>query len=193
MSVSPLHAALREATSDQHQAVETDAGVEGRLRDPARRPEMVAGLLALHEAVEAGLGPWASDLDRAGYAPPRRSELIRTGLADLGGDVLDPDQTKGPASLGEALGWLYVAEGSMLGGRVMRKGMIADGVDLAGLGFLDPYGDETGARWKTLIGIMDSECASGRAAQADILKGGRAAFDLAYRLLVPTHPDESFS
>ncbi|RZJ40851.1 MAG: hypothetical protein EON86_11620 [Brevundimonas sp.] len=83
------------------------------------------------------------------------------------------------------MGWVYVAEGSMLGGRVMRKAMMRDDIPLTGLEFLDPWGDETGSRWRAFLQAMESAYASGRATQDEIVKGGVDAFDLAFRVLVP--------
>lgn len=150
---------------------------------------MVARLHALHAAVEQAVAPWRDAVEADGYAAVSRASMIRNDLARLSHP---PASHPAPplATFGEALGWLYVAEGSMLGGRVMRRAMVADGISLAGLDFLDPHGEETGPRWRAFLLAMDSACASGRAAHADIVRGGRDAFDLAFRLLVPPHPRE---
>jgi len=164
--------------------------VESRLRDLAARPDMVARLHRLHQAVEAIVAPWRQALERAGHRPQRRSDLIRQGLRDLShppGVPLDPAPA---ATFGEALGWTYVAEGSLLGGRVMRRGMIADGIGLKGLDFLDPHGDETGPRWRAFLLAMESACASGQATGSDVIKGGRDAFNLAAVLLADSTPAE---
>lgn len=191
MSVSPVLSALRAATSSLHAAVEADADVENRLRDHSTRASAVSSLLAFHEAVERVVGPWRDAMEKVDYAPGDRSALIRADLEQLGGVFPAISDTSQAASLGEAVGWTYVAEGSMLGGRVMRKGMIADGIALTGLDFLDPYGDETGLRWKALLSAMESVCDSGQATQEDIVRGGRDAFELAYRILVPPHSLET--
>lgn len=186
MSVSPVIQSLRAATSEIHTAIETEADVERRLRDLGERPAMVARFHVLHSAVEEAIAPWRPRFEADGYTPDRRSPLILQGLETL--DV-EPPAGEAVAALltyGEAIGWVYVAEGSMLGGRVMQKGMVRDGIPLTGLEFLDPWGDETGSRWRAFMRTMDSASASGQASQDDILKGGRDAFDLAFRLLVPT-------
>lgn len=146
---------------------------------------MVGRLHALHQAVEHAVTPWRSAVEAEGYAPVGRSEMIRRNLSELSTPPAEAPPSPGLGTFGEALGWLYVAEGSMLGGRVMRRAMIADGIPLAGLDFLDPHGDETGLRWRTFLHAMEAACASGRAARADVIRGGRDAFDLAFRLLVP--------
>ncbi|WP_156389151.1 biliverdin-producing heme oxygenase [Brevundimonas sp. Root1423] len=185
MSVPPILAAVRAATAPLHDAVEAEAGLEARLRDPLLRPVVVADLLAFHRAAEAAVSPWADAVAAEGLTPAPQTRALQAALSDMRADAPDP-VTRAPApTLGEALGWLYVVEGSMLGGRVMQKAMIRDGIDQQGLGFLDPWGDETGSRWRALISAMESACASGRAAGADIVKGGVDAFSLAHKLLTP--------
>ncbi|GAA0624798.1 hypothetical protein GCM10009422_21550 [Brevundimonas kwangchunensis] len=185
MAVSPVLQALRTATADIHTKIETEADVERRLRDLEERPGMTVRFLALHTAVEAAIAPWRGSFAEDGYDPDSRSPLIREGLKSLGGTPDDAEPAPALPSYGEAIGWVYVAEGSMLGGRVMRKAMVRDSIPLTGLEFLDPWGDETGSRWRAFIHAMESACASGRATQDDIVKGGEDAFDLAFRILVP--------
>lgn len=184
MSISPVLQELREATSAAHEAIETEANVEPRLRDLTERPAMVARFHVLHRAVEAAVAPWRAAFEAEGYAPESHSiligeDLVRLGVSAPAGAAMDPLPT-----FGEAVGWVYVAEGSMLGGRVMRKAMTRDGIPLDGLEFLDPWGDETGSRWRAFMHAMDSACASGRATRKDVVRGGRDAFDLAFKVLV---------
>lgn len=42
----------------------------------------------------------------------------------------------------EALGFLYVIEGSTLGGRLILRELAAGGAEITGLSFLDPFGAE---------------------------------------------------
>lgn len=147
---------------------------------------MVARFHVLHGAVEVGIARWRATFAELGYEPDRRVPLIEAGLTALGEARPGVAAVAPPATFGEAIGWVYVAEGSMLGGRVMKRGMIRDDIPLTGLDFLDPHGEETGSRWRAFMSAMDSACVSGRAARADIVKGGQDAFDLAFRLLVPS-------
>lgn len=174
------------ATADIHTKIETEADVERRLRDPGERPGMTARFHALHATVEAAIAPWREAFAADGYTPDTRSPLIREGLESLGATPEAGLPAPALPTYGEAIGWVYVAEGSMLGGRVMRKAMVRDSIPLTGLEFLDPWGDETGSRWRAFMHAMESACASGRAMQTDIVKGGEDAFDLAFSILVPT-------
>lgn len=192
MPTSPIHAALRHATAAVHHALEAEAGIEAGLRRLVDRPGVMRRLHALHRAVEAAVAPWTAALEAAGFPAPGRSGLIRRDLAVLGHPAPRADGGAAPlASFGEALGWLYVSEGSMLGGRAMRRAMTADGISLAGLDFLDPCGDDTGPRWRSLLQLLEDAAASGQASSADILQGAGDAFALACRLLLPDRLDES--
>jgi heme oxygenase len=151
---------------------------------------MVAAMHDFHQRVDVAVTPWTGAVAAEGLALTSRAPALRAALAALDGPVHPVPVGHAAVSLGEALGWLYVAEGSMLGGRVMKKAMTRDGVDQTGLDFLDPWGHETGSRWQTLIAAMESACGSGRAASGDIVKGGVDAFSLAYRLLTATRPIE---
>lgn len=191
MKSSPVLHALRLATGDLHREIEAESRVELRLRDVATRPAMVACFLDFHRRVEAVVEPWRDELRDGGFEVRPRVREMREDLERLGGVDEAGEVASAAPTFGEALGWLYVAEGSMLGGRVIRRGLLQDGVPLTGLGFLDPWGDATGDHWRAFVTAMESACASGRVRQADVLKGGRDAFKLAFALLVPPRPIES--
>ena len=166
-----------------HRALEADADVEAALRAADRRPRMVARFLTLHRAIDEALAPWGSAVASCGYAIEPRSGQIARDAAVLG--VTSPPAMRPPliGSLGEALGWLYVAEGSMLGGRIMRKAMRRDGIGLVGLGFLDPHGARTGERWQAFLAALAGAGANAAVSEAEVVRGGRDAFSFARHLL----------
>ena len=88
--------------------------------------------------------------------------------------MLDAD-APGPDSRAEALGWLYVLEGSSLGGKVIRKQVTSSGGDMTGLGFLDPYGAELGARWRAFLNVLEREGRSEADLEA-MVAGAQAGF-----------------
>ncbi|WP_312597570.1 biliverdin-producing heme oxygenase [Brevundimonas sp.] len=186
MSASPILLALREATAAAHETLETEARIEARLASPETRPATVAAFYRFH----AGVEPVSHDLTArlnteigGGFEPRSRAGGIAQDLAALGVAPPAAASVDGPASPGEALGWVYVAEGSMLGGRIIRKRLTAEGRGLEGLNFLDPYGEETGARWRAFITLLDRACAAGRAEVDQIVKGGVEGFAFAHRML----------
>ncbi|WP_052247730.1 biliverdin-producing heme oxygenase [Brevundimonas nasdae] len=193
MIASPALLALREATASAHETLEVQARIEPRLSDPATRGATVAAFYRFHAGLEPLSHPLTaalnSELD-AGFEPRSRAEGIAQDLKLLGQRVPPPARPVAPATAGEALGWVYVAEGSMLGGRIIRRRLAAEGRDLDGLGFLDPYGEETGARWRAFIDLLDRACAGGLVTIDQVVKGGIDGFAFAHRTLQP-QPQEA--
>ena len=188
MIASPALLALREATASAHETLEVQARIEPRLSDPATRGATVAAFHRFHAGLEPLSHPLTaalnSELD-AGFEPRSRANGIAQDLMMLGQRVPPPARPVAPATAGEALGWVYVAEGSMLGGRIIRRRLAAEGRDLDGLGFLDPYGEETGARWRAFMDLLDRACASGLVTIDQVVKGGIDGFAFAHRTLQP--------
>ena len=58
-----------------------------------------------------------------------------------------------------AFGALYVMEGSTLGGRVIAKMMLKKmpHLEAGGLSFFSGYGEQTGARWKYFLEVLNSQ------------------------------------
>lgn len=188
MSASPILLALREATAAAHETLETEARIEARLASPETRPAMVAAFYRFHAGLEPVSHALTARLNAdvgGGFEPRSRAGGIARDLAALGVAAPAAARLEGPASSGEALGWVYVAEGSMLGGRIIRKRLTAEGHGLEGLSFLDPYGEETGARWRAFMTLLDQACAAGRADVDQIVKGGVDGFAFAHRILQP--------
>jgi heme oxygenase len=192
MIASPALLALREATASAHETLEIEARIEPRLADRASRAETVQAFHRFHAGLEPVSHPLVTGLNTdvgGGFEPRSRADGIAQDLATLGVRVPAPARPVAPTTAGAALGWVYVAEGSMLGGRIIRRRLTAQGHDLEGLRFLDPYGEETGARWRAFMGLLDQACASGRATIDQVVKGGVEGFAFAQRTLQPQTQD----
>lgn len=129
VSTTDLPGLLRRSTADLHRDVEEAVGLPGSVKT---REDYVALLRRLHEfhcAVERTLeaAEWAPGWAALGIdlSEHRRARLLRKDLAELGHPVADESTAAGfanlpaPRAFGEALGYLYVVEGSALGGRVL--------------------------------------------------------------------------
>lgn len=192
MIASPALLALREATASAHETLETEARIEARLADPTTRAATVASFYRFHAGLEPTSHPQVAELNRAvgaGFDPRSRAVGIVADLTAMGEPTPPSALAPQPRSAGEALGWVYVAEGSMLGGRIIRRRLTAEGRGLEGLAFLDPYGEETGARWRAFIALLDLACTSGRASVDQIVQGGVDGFAFAQRTLQPQTQD----
>lgn len=122
------------------------------------RRALVEGFLGLHRGAEAVMAPWLADWPGLDFAARRRSSRLELDLLGLNGAPGDtPDQPFAPlADAGEALGLLYVLEGSTLGGAVIRKALLARGQDMNGLSFFSPYGEATGSMWRAFVGVLEA-------------------------------------
>ncbi|NJC40561.1 heme oxygenase [Brevundimonas alba] len=184
MATPEIIARLRAATGAAHARLEAALDLVERVADAGERRRLVAGFLALHEGAEARLAPWLAP--HAGLEPGTRlrASLIRADLALLGGAVeTDAPQAPEVGSLGRALGWLYVLEGSTLGGRTIHRALETRGLDARGLGFLNPYGEAAGARWRAFVAELDRLHRTGEADRDEIVAGGVDGFEHASKVL----------
>ncbi|TFV65628.1 heme oxygenase [Blastococcus sp. CT_GayMR20] len=163
---------LRTGTADGHQDVERTLD----LLDPAlSRRRLTAVLARMHGfwgAAEAGLEEWArwSPADAAAVDWPRRRRagLFATDLQVLGGEAAEGAPDLAPVNgTDEALGRLYVLEGSTLGGVFIDR-HLAGLPEFAGvrLRCFSPYGSETGAMWHAFRRAARDRVAAGGDADA---------------------------
>ncbi|SNT00752.1 Heme oxygenase [Geodermatophilus saharensis] len=142
---------LRTATAVDHERVETALGLMDADLDRDRLVEVLGLLHAFWRAAEAGLDTWAArcpaDAAALDWDRRRRAALYAADLHVLGGRAVD-DRPVLPAVPGtdEALGRLYVLEGSTLGGTFIDR-HLAGLPGLPRLRSFTPYGGDTGAMW----------------------------------------------
>lgn len=170
---------LRARTRSEHEALETTVGLDARIADPERRRALVAGFQGLHADAEPVLEPWLGALAGLDFSGRRRLDRIEEDLKTLGGTTIPSRERPRVSSLGHALGLFYVLEGSSLGGRVIHRQLSDKHMNLRGLSFFDPYGDQTGARWRAFTEILDREHLAGRADSDDVVAGALDGFRLA--------------
>jgi heme oxygenase len=83
---------------------------------------------------------------------------------------------------------LYVLEGSTLGGRIILRMLASRGVQDPSLAFLDPYGAQTGARWRGFLAVLAREADDNEERIAQACDGARSGFSHAERLLCQGTP-----
>ena len=178
MSPGPVLTALRTATRSAHDRLERRLDAFDAFAKADARVSIVISYYRLHGPAEAHLAPWLFGIPDLDYAGRQRAPLIQNALAELG--------VRAPASPGprlpkvqnaaEALGFLYVLEGSSLGGRMIRRNLARRGVGLAGLEFLDPYGAQAGVRWAGFLRVLEREAGGGGSAMDCAVSGAIMAF-----------------
>lgn len=176
MSVDVL-TRLRDATRDHHQRLEQRLDILERMASPDGRRHLVLRFHGLHAGAEAVLAPWLADLPDLDFEDRRRVNLLADDLRKLRIAPGAPAPVPEPVSAGEAMGMLYVLEGSSLGAKVIRKQAALRGLDMEGLSFLDPYGARTAERWRGFLDVLARESAARGPAWDDaVVKGGQRGF-----------------
>ena len=160
-SPSGARAHLRSATAHLHEETEHVVDIATRTQNLDAYRDLVAGLLGLHEPMEAHLVrlPWPeAGLD---LAPRRKSALLRADLRALGVDpdtVPRCDDLPAADTLAAGFGCLYVLEGSTLGGQLIARDVEATlglGPD-DGAGFYASYGADIGRMWRAFCRALDA-------------------------------------
>lgn len=151
-------AALRRASDASHQRMhdlEPFAQIAAGTLPIIQYRLLLQALFRFHSAI--GEASRRSVWGRLSSAP-QRLDLLRSDLAVLGGAVPEP-VCDWQAGTGEAmLGALYVAEGSMLGGRVIARQLdYAFGSNQQGRRFFSgDKGDR--ANWSALLMVLEDRC-----------------------------------
>lgn len=143
---------LRAATGAMHAHLDKSLDAVERLADPAQRGDLIGRFAAFHFPAEAAL---STTLDAMSALDFQGRSRARSAL----GPALDASwpQFPCPRTRAEALGLYYVVEGATLGGHVILRELAKRGVTDETLRFLDPYGADTGRRWRQFVDVLESE------------------------------------
>lgn len=127
---SQLASRLRTETAALHARTEEQAGIPGRITTIADYARLLESMLTFHLTTELTFNDarWATEWGRLGITigDHHRSQLIIEDLRELG---CTTDVVASPplatTSFAEALGCLYVVEGSALGGKYIGPSIVA--------------------------------------------------------------------
>jgi len=171
---------LRARTAEHHHALEGGLDIQNRLSEAATRGPLIAGYHALHRETAAALRPYLRDMPDLAFSPHIRARQT-PGKAELPWHEMPPINSVFPAigTKAEALGALYVLEGSTLGGRTILRALRSQGVSTDGLDFLDPYGKDAGVNWRRFLRVLERETAPSRTTMNQCVSGAIKAFALA--------------
>ncbi|CAH2601068.1 bacteriophytochrome heme oxygenase BphO [Rhodovastum atsumiense] len=174
--------ALRLATAAAHERLHHLPDFAVLARGEITRPAYIAVLqrqLAFHTALErqiAGapsLRPWGIDAQER-----RRTPMLRADLAALGATPQEMGMPSLPpaGSAAQALGSLYVSEGSTLGGRELSRRLdhlLPPGTP--GRAFLLGYGEQHGAMWRSFCAALEA-CGADPGRRAEMTAAALATF-----------------
>ena len=172
---------LRLGTAEEHEQVERTLDLLDPALDRARLAAVLDRMHGFWVAAEAGLDRWAAgsapDADAVDWPRRRRAGLFAADLRALGSaPTAGTPQLPPLVGTDQALGRLYVLEGSTLGGVFIDRHLaslpaLAD-VRVAAF---SPYGADTGAMWAAFRRVTRERVHAGGDATA-MVESARATF-----------------
>lgn len=175
----PVLGRLRQATGAAHRSLEDRFDAVAELSDGSRRPAIISRYAALYHSALAALARELEGIDGLDFAR-RRQAWSSVGM---NAPAKPTPSFPEPADRSEALGALYVVEGSTLGGRIILRQLQARGITDAELSFLDPYGRSAGVMWRSLLAVLEREGARTPASLESMCRGARRGFSHAEQIL----------
>ncbi len=161
MTTSEIHSRLKAATAEIHARLEQQLDL---LRDDLTLRDYV-GLLerfyGVYEPFERMADPMLKRLPGIEFERRKKTELLAADLIHLGvspeGLALLPRLSFAvPERPEQLLGWLYVLEGSTLGGQILARhfGTRFPLSAECGLRFFTAYGEETATMWRQFLEVL---------------------------------------
>lgn len=150
---------LRSETDPEHRGLEAALGFD--LHDPsfANAVSMLRGFHGVLQDLEPAMLALVPEAlrDRA-KLPILQQDLSQLGMSAAEITALPtPENPWRPTTAAEAMGALYVMEGSTLGGKLIMKSLRRlPEWTLETPSYFDPYGSETGARWSAFRTQLDA-------------------------------------
>jgi heme oxygenase len=184
---------LQVATAQTHQRLEQRLDIIAALADSDRRAGLMKRFWGLHKGAEVALTPLLGPLPGLDYAARSKVALLSADIVAITGIAPgdnEPICAFKVQSLSAGLGLAYVLEGSTLGGSIIYREMLARGASASGLRFFNPYGRQTGLRWREFLAVLD-RAASDEAAAALIIEGATEGFERVEGWLCGATPSQS--
>ncbi len=174
---------LRKETDPYHRALEQNHLSLALMDDKVSRDDLAIYLEKLYGFVQPfesryydRLGEVFADLETR-----KKAHLLQSDLTAMGSDANQAMQIDNKTldqvypGLPELVGGLYVLEGSVLGGAIIHRHLVAKLGDYGG-GYFPVYGKEIGTKWK---GFMQQlEAYANAENEAQIIAGAKQTFEL---------------
>jgi len=150
---------LKAATRDSHGALDKRIMAGDIFADHSSFARFLRVQYRFHRSIDRLYASPALDALLPGLAGRRRLQQVAADLHDLGQDL--PGEDIAPLAsdlpLPVALGWLYVAEGSNLGGTVLYKMAARLGLDQGfGARHLAAHPDGAARHWREFTAALDA-------------------------------------
>lgn len=175
---------LRSETADLHRRVEDAVGLPDAVRTREDYADLLVRFHHLHTGFEQALAHprWAAHWDAVAVdlVTHRRAHLLARDLARMGHPVGSrPPTAPGPfppaRTFSHALGWLYVLEGSSLGGPFISRA-VRGRLGAVPTSFFDGDGRDAARAWRAVRQALTRFASGDDGAADDVVTGARQAF-----------------
>jgi heme oxygenase len=178
----PFSSYLRSRVAFQHRQVEQVGDLPASVTDIAGYADCLSMFQAIFAPLENQLAAF-DDWQRIGidFEARRRSPALHLDLSSLGRcETNTIDLAAGPKCFPEALGALYVLEGSTLGGRVILADISSRlGASIKGATkFLEGHGANAGSMWLSFRKALDGYAIENASMAERIVDGAIQSFQL---------------
>ena len=150
---------IKEATKKAHLDLEKKVIQKMKaIRSDADYADFLKHFYAYFSKVEHAIAPYITAQLLPDHAERRNSVYLKNDIEELGFDVTELPAATAPkiANTLEALGALYVMEGSIMGGPIIVK-MLEKGGITKGVSFFSGYGEATGIMWGKFVAVMNEK------------------------------------
>ncbi|HWJ29460.1 MAG TPA: biliverdin-producing heme oxygenase [Flavisolibacter sp.] len=161
-SETSVASALKDATKELHQLAE--ASLHPKLHQIVSRQDYASILKMFYgyfHPMEALISRYITEKQLPDITERRKSSLIMDDLHSLDCDLKNTDICASLPTINDvldALGAMYVLEGSSLGGRMITKILLRNqhaGLTTNHLRFFNGYGEDTGPKWLAFQNVIN--------------------------------------
>jgi heme oxygenase len=152
-----LSTRIKEATKTAHQELEKKVVLKLKaIRSNADYADVLKCFYTYFNAVEKAIAPYLTSELIPDLAERRNSSYLKQDIEELGADVHSLPEVRVPEinNAVEALGAMYVMEGSIMGGPIIVQMLAKYGIT-KGISFFSGYGEATGAMWGKFVAVMN--------------------------------------
>lgn len=170
---------LKSATAPTHDAIDDLVTSQDPFADRDRYRRFLTLQHAFHGAIAALYTDETLGRLIPGLGDLARFDAVKADMRDLGMTIPADPAPVTPASIAEALGWLYCSEGSNLGAAFLLKRVEAMGEDLGptrGARHLAPHPDGRGLHWKAFKAKLNDVPLAPEEDEDQVIAGAESAF-----------------
>ncbi|WP_126972705.1 biliverdin-producing heme oxygenase [Gynurincola endophyticus] len=152
-----LSNSIKEATKSAHQQLEVVVVKKLKaIRSHADYADLLKHFYSYFSTVEKTIAPYITTEVLPDYSQRRTSIYLKQDIEALGFSTQELPAAQAPEinSTIEALGALYVMEGSIMGGKIIVQ-MLEKGGITNGVSFFSGYGENTGRMWGAFTEVMN--------------------------------------